>query len=300
VRQLHPFITAGEITLIRDRNPPPTASGPEGKLIVSKIADAVDGLAIQPNKKVSNGYVKKRWKIDGEAKIYVYQGSTLVRELTAVKAKLSESLPAGSYSCITVHSKFYASFVQHCDILPQPQKTYLGQISLSPWLNPGNTRIVLNWGAKPKDLDSYLNVPAADPAHRDCLIWYKNKKCNTGSLSEVKLDLDATGHSKRGGNPETITFGLVTAGKYIFRVQEYKGKNSDALMQSGATVDFYSEREAKTFMIGRDGYVVGINWFVFYIDGATKEIKPCDRTSCPTSLCAQGGWRKKRRGEYLC
>ena len=53
-------------------------------------------------------------------------------------------------------------------------------------------------------------------------------------------------------------------------------------------------------MIGRDGYVVGINWFVFYIDGATKEIKPCDRTSCPTSLCAQGGWRKKRRGEYLC
>lgn len=25
-------------------------------------------------------------------------------------------------------------------------------------------------------------------------------------------DLDATGHSKRGGNPETITFGLMTAG----------------------------------------------------------------------------------------
>ena len=90
------------------------------------------------------------------------------------------------------------------------------------------------------------------------------------------------------------------AGKYIFRVQEYKGKTSDALMNSGATVDFYSEKETKTFMIGRDGYVVGINWFVFYMDGVTKEIKPCDRASCPTSLCAQGGWRKKQGGEYLC
>jgi hypothetical protein len=30
--------------------------------------------------------------------------------------------------------------VQHCDILPQPQKTYLGQISLSPWLNPVTAR----------------------------------------------------------------------------------------------------------------------------------------------------------------
>ena len=50
-------------------------------------------------------------------------------------------------------------------------------------------RIVLNWGAKPKDLDSYLNVPAADPSHRDCLIFWKNKKCNKGSLSEVKLGM---------------------------------------------------------------------------------------------------------------
>jgi len=161
-------------------------------------------------------------------------------------------------------------------------------------------RIVLAWGAKPKDLDSYLNVPDPDPAKKDCVIMYKNKKCNTGKMSQVKLDLDATGHSQRGGKPETITFGLVTAGKYVFRVQEYKGKDSDALMESGATVSFYSEDFAKTFMIGRDGYVVGINWFVFYIDGNTKEVLPCDRTNCPTSLCAGGGWRKKQGSEYLC
>ena len=43
----------------------------------------------------------------------------------------------------------------------------------------------------------------------------------------------------------------LAAGKYVFRVQEYKGKDSDALLESGATVSFYSENEAKTFMIGR-------------------------------------------------
>lgn len=38
------------------------------------MADAVDGNDIKPNKRVSNGYAKKKWKIDGEAKIYVYKG----------------------------------------------------------------------------------------------------------------------------------------------------------------------------------------------------------------------------------
>ena len=32
---------------------------------------------------------------------------------------------------------------------------------------------MLDWGAQPKDLDSYLNVPDADPAKRDCVINYK-------------------------------------------------------------------------------------------------------------------------------
>ena len=299
VKQLHPFITAGEIALIKDRLPPPAPSGPVGT-VYSNIADAVDGKAIKPNKKVSNGYVKGAWKIDSEARFLVFQGSTLVRELEFSGSKLKDELPAGSFSCMAVHSHFYTVFLPDCKILPKPQKTFLGQLSMSPWLNPGNTRIVLNWGAVPKDLDSYLHVPNADPAKGDCLISYKSRVCNSGLLSEVKLDLDATGHSRRGGNPETITFGLVTAGKYVFRVMEYKGKTSDQLLQSGATVSFYSEEMATTFMIGRDGYVAGINWFVFYIDGATKEIKPCDRASCPETLCAAGGWREKSRGEVLC
>jgi len=192
VRQLHPFITAGEITLMRDRNPPPSPGGPMGT-VIANVADAVDGRDIKPNKKISNGYVKKAWLIESEAKMLVFQGSTLVRELAFAGADLKEELAAGEYSCMTIYQRFYANYVRDCIVLPTPQKTFLGQISLSPWLNPGNTRIVLNWGAKPKDLDSYLNVPSADPAQKDCILNYQNKECNQGKLSEVKLDLDATG-----------------------------------------------------------------------------------------------------------
>jgi hypothetical protein len=161
--------------------------------VIANVADAVDGRDIKPNKKISNGYVKKAWLIESEAKMLVFQGSTLVRELAFAGADLKEELAAGEYSCMTIYQRFYANYVRDCIVLPTPQKTFLGQISLSPWLNPGNTRIVLNWGAKPKDLDSYLNVPSADPAQKDCILNYQNKECNQGKLSEVKLDLDATG-----------------------------------------------------------------------------------------------------------
>ena len=47
------------------------------------------------------------------------------------------------------------------------------QCALTAGVLNGSRRIVLNWGAKPKDLDSYLNVPDADPAKRGCIINYK-------------------------------------------------------------------------------------------------------------------------------
>jgi hypothetical protein len=73
------------------------------------------------------------------------------------------------------------------------------------------------------------------------------------TFEKFNTDLDATSHSaeKGGGNPETITLGLATAGKYVFRVQEYSGKNSDAILASSAAVSFYSEDLMQTFMIGR-------------------------------------------------
>jgi hypothetical protein len=43
---------------------------------------------------------------------------------------------------------------------------------------------VLDWGAKPKDLDSYLNIPDSDPAKRDCVINYKVPRTRTRALTD--------------------------------------------------------------------------------------------------------------------
>mmetsp|Transcript_4985 Transcript_4985/g.15706 ORF Transcript_4985/g.15706 Transcript_4985/m.15706 type:complete len:99 (+) Transcript_4985:8419-8715(+) len=90
--------------------------------------------------------------------------------------------------------------------------------------------------------------------------------------------------------------------RYIYRVNQYKGTTSDTLLASGAMVTFYSEdfqvhstnallinvcnnavhfcidsecflSEQQKFNIGVDGYVEGINWFVFYIDGTDMSVR---------------------------
>jgi hypothetical protein len=47
-----------------------------------------------------------------------------------------------------------------------------------------------------------------------------------------------------------------------------------------ASVSYFAEENQKQFFVGQDGYVTGINWFVFYVDGATGEVKACDRSAC--------------------
>lgn len=278
-RVVHPFVTPAEITLERDSALPPTPSSETGTLDATAV-NAVDGKKLNIGRKLSNGYVENSWTIETNPKLLIFQGSTLVRETSFSGGRLSEDLPVGDFSCIGILHRFYAFFMRRCTI--GPGTNYLGNFPFSPVLNPGNTRIVLEWGATPSDLDSYLSVPAlpSNPGP-PCQLWYRNKKCNAGTIMEVNLDLDALSHSTRGGLPETITFGLIQPGKYVFWSNEYRGRNAAALVNSGASVAFYSEEFQQRFMVGRDGYINGLNWYVFYIDGDTKTVHPCDPSTCP-------------------
>jgi len=276
---LHPFVSPGEVTLLRDSNEAPAGAGTMGTMVASAV-DAVDGKTLNVGRSVSNGYIASEWVIQQDPKVLIFQGSTLVRETTFLNGKLDETLPVGQYSCIGILRRFYTFFIRNCNVVAGTN--YLGPFPFSPVLNPGNTRIVLEWGATPSDLDSYLTVPPppSNPGH-PCLLMYRNKKCDEGTLSQVTLDLDALAHSRRGGLPETVTFGLITPGKYTFWVSEYRGRDENGLLGSGASVSFYSEGFQRRFMVGRDGYVEGINWYVFYIQGDTKELFMCDRATCP-------------------
>lgn len=93
---------------------------------VHQVADAVDGKDIKPNKKVSNGYVKKSWTIDGEAKIYVFQGvcsvCVCVLALPCVRAEcacVSLCLGLHRFACAAAHAMLR---VRKC--LPFPEHLF--------------------------------------------------------------------------------------------------------------------------------------------------------------------------------
>lgn len=169
----HPFITAAEISLVRDRNPSPAMGNVKAR-VRGLCIDAVDGRKLKENSKVSNGYKKKAWKVETDPTLSIFKGSTLILSKTMPKGKIRERFPVGKFSCMIKHINFYTVFVPDCDIEAR-EGLELGDIAMSPVLNPGDSRIVLNWGSRPKDLDSYLTVPHSDPAKPDCVINYKNK-----------------------------------------------------------------------------------------------------------------------------
>ena len=120
-------------------------------------------------------------------------------------------------------------------------------------------RIVLTWGAYPKDLDAHLAGPR--PGGGKFHIWYRNKVLVGGKNFLDRDDQNAYG-------PETITIYKPAKGVYTYAVQNYSGRNrsnSLDLSMSGAHVDVYADgRLQGSFNIPRGRY--GNVWEVFKID----------------------------------
>ena len=136
--------------------------------------------------------------------------------------------------------------------------------------------MVLTWGAKPKDLDIYVLAPHHDPSQPACEVNWRNKQCHSKT---VKLDRDDT----QGHGPETISLEHFNPGKYIVRIDEYRGNPARPQMEQGhATVAYYSPHMGGMFsFVGSTGYMEGRVWYVMAIDGETRQVEPCTRELCP-------------------
>ncbi|MCX6354959.1 MAG: hypothetical protein NTZ78_08660 [Candidatus Aureabacteria bacterium] len=123
-------------------------------------------------------------------------------------------------------------------------------------------KIVLTWGANPRDLDSHLYTPSI--SGHTYHIYYSNR----GSLSSAPyawLDIDDT--SSYG--PETTWIERFSPGTYTFKVYLYGGSGS--LSSSSAHVE----------VISSDGVVARVDvpssgsgrwWNVLRIDGSTRQV----------------------------
>lgn len=138
--------------------------------------------------------------------------------------------------------------------------------TLSPTLQEGQTRIVLTWGAEPKDLDSHLTGPIPNSTSR-FHIYYADMGSATSSPFAA-IDVDDTDSF----GPETTTIYQQFSGVYRFSVRDFTnggdGTTSTALSNSGAQVNVYQGNSlVATFNVPTNQG--GDVWTVFELNGST-------------------------------
>lgn len=139
-------------------------------------------------------------------------------------------------------------------------------VVVSPTLGAGQTRIVLTWGATPRDLDSHLFGPASA---RSFHLYFSNRTVTGGAVPPdtlATLDVDR----QEGFGPETITLLRQSAGSYRYVVHDFSNRASGvsaALSTSGARVRvFRGDALVAEFVVPNQP---GTLWTVFDLNGTT-------------------------------
>lgn len=139
------------------------------------------------------------------------------------------------------------------------------QFVISPTVESGQIRIVLEWGSAPADLDSYLEGSLSDGT--SVAISYRNKTLERGGEKIVTLDVDDTD----GYGPETTTIND-SGGTYHFYVLDYRQEGSLGI--NGASVKIYMPGEAAPVVIDAPSDLQN-GWDVLDIDKGVLTINNC-------------------------
>jgi uncharacterized repeat protein (TIGR01451 family) len=164
-----------------------------------------------------------------------------------------------------------------------PGQALTNSFSLSPILAPGTMRLVLNWGAQPRDLDAHLLTPAIDGQAYH--IYYQTG--SRGSLTNAPfaaLEHDAT----NGFGPETVTIAQFFPGTYSYFAHKYAGIGP--LTGSAATLKIYTDAGlVQTLAAPSTGG--GDYWIACTIDGASGNVTLVDlvQSASPADEVPVGG-----------
>lgn len=127
---------------------------------------------------------------------------------------------------------------------------------------PDSIRIVMEWGATPRDLDSHLTGPAVSGSGRFHIYYsarnyYTNGSYNSTDFVDYAAELDYDVTSSFG--PEITTIHRYTPGDYYFYVHDYSNKssmNSTAMSTSGVKVRIFHGSSDTLYKLddGTDAY----------------------------------------------
>lgn len=165
------------------------------------------------------------------------------------QASIDAGVLSDGASLIIIKKEGYSNLVAKC---PCTGLTY----ALSPVMrNLDGLRVVLTWGAIPRDLDSHMVYPGNH-------VYFRNKRG-----TNANLDVDDTD----GYGPETVTLERKRDGEtYVYAVHDYTDRDDPgtmALSQSQAKVFVYvGESLVRTYYVPRNQ--PGNLWTVFRITGA--------------------------------
>ena len=141
--------------------------------------------------------------------------------------------------------------------------SFIHNLSLSPIPDSGETRLVLNWGAEPYDLDSHLLTPEIDGETYH--VYYANRG-SSDSVPYVTLDVDDT----NGYGPETITIKQSFNGVYSYYIYQYS--STGTLKDSRGIIQIYDGPDCDGVTIQVPSMGEGRYWYVCDVNGETGEI----------------------------
>ncbi len=146
--------------------------------------------------------------------------------------------------------------------------------ALSPIIQGDDMRIVLTWGILPDDLDSHLWAPDPFGAGKVHLYYDVLNSHPWGSYFDLDLD------DQQQYGPETTTIHQWEPGTYCFFVHDYTFQFlpvSIFLSYSSARVAVLTATDTHVFYVTPNS--IGTGWFVFTVDGATREVTPVNTYS---------------------
>lgn len=166
---------------------------------------------------------RKNW--NNKTGTIIYTSSTNEHGFYEVSA---EELPVGFYTMEMIKSGFVTGYK---NIIVSPIDILAQNGVLSPVTSENTYRVVLTWGANPRDLDSHVvgNLSNDDSFH----VYFSHKSQYDGDLEVCNLDVDDTS----GYGPETITLIPNMSNPYYYYIYKYSGTGS--IDTSGAQVKLY-------------------------------------------------------------
>ncbi len=169
-------------------------------------------------------------------------------------------------------------------------ETKTKSFSMTPIIEPGEMRLVLNWGAQPRDLDLHLRTPNVE-GHAHEIYW--DNRGNISNPPYVYLDAD----HQEGYGPETITISKLHPGTYRCFVENYS--TIPALNASRAEVQIYTaDGLLQTVTAPTAGE--GLFWYVCDLDGATGAVTVRNIIQQPAPGAALASERpEKKRADQL-